>query len=127
MRRADNTDNVSQAYATDLVTSKDGTSIGYRQLGSGPGVILLHGGASASQSYSKLGTALSDTFTVYVSDRRGRGLSGPFGDDYGMAKEVEDAQAILKKTGAHNVFGLSSGALIALQAALELPSTTKPC
>jgi pimeloyl-ACP methyl ester carboxylesterase len=37
------------------VVSKDGTVIGYRQMGDGPGVILFHGGANASQSYSKLG------------------------------------------------------------------------
>jgi hypothetical protein len=31
----------------------------------------------------KLGVALSNAFTVYIPDRRGRGLSGPFGDNYG--------------------------------------------
>src|SRR5450759_5002316 len=107
-------DNKSQTYTTSSVTSSDGTIIGYRQLGSGPGIILLHGGASASQGYMKLGTLLSDTFTVYIPDRRGRGLSGPFGDNYDI-----------KKTDAHIVFGLSTGALIALQAALNFPSIHK--
>jgi len=118
-------ESANQTYTTSSVTSKDGTTIGYRQLGNGPGVILLHGGASASQSYMKLGTLLSDAFTVYIPDRRGRGLSGPFGNDYGIQKEVEDLDAILKKTDAHNVFGLSTGALISLQAALDLPSIHK--
>ena len=31
-------------YTKEYVTSKDGTTIGYRQMGSGPGIILLHGG-----------------------------------------------------------------------------------
>ena len=118
-------DNTRRTYTTDSATSKDGTIIGYRQLGSGPGVILLHGAVSSSQLFMKLGTALSDTFTVYMPDRRGRGLSGPFGDDYGIQKEVEDLDAILKKTEAHNVFGLSAGALIALEAALYLPAIHK--
>ena len=91
------TDNTDQTYSTSFVTSKDGTTIGYRQMGAGPGIILLHGGASASQSYMRLGTALSDVFTVYIPDRRGRGLSGPFGDSYGIQKEVEDVDAIIKK------------------------------
>ncbi|MDD1720979.1 MAG: alpha/beta hydrolase [Euryarchaeota archaeon] len=120
-----NTHNVAKTYITGSVVSKDGTTIGYRQLGSGQGIILLHGGANASQNYSKLGAALSDTFTVYVPDRRGRGLSGPFGNDYGMHKEVEDVDALIKKTDAHYIFGLSTGALIALKAALELPSIHK--
>jgi pimeloyl-ACP methyl ester carboxylesterase len=73
----------------------------------------------------KLGATLSDAFTVYIPDRRGRGLTGPFGNNYGIQKEVEDVDALLKKTDAHNIFGLSSGALIALQAALNLPSIHK--
>ena len=107
------------------VVSKDGTVIGYRQMGDGPGVILFHGGANASQSYSKLGADLSDAFTVYIPDRRGRGLSGTFGDNYSMRREVEDVDALLTETEAHNVFGLSSGGLIALQAALDLRSIRK--
>ncbi len=107
------------------VVSKDGTVIGYRQMGDDPGVILFHGGANASQSYSKLGADLSDAFTVYIPDRRGRGLSGPFGDNYSMRREVEDVDALLTETEAHNVFGLSSGGLIALQAALDLRSIRK--
>jgi len=72
-----------------------------------------------------LATALCDAFTLYIPDRRGRGLSEPFGDNYGIQKEVEDLDALLIKTGAHNVFGLSSGALISLQASLALPAIRK--
>lgn len=117
--------NKDQKYDKGFVTSIDGTTIGYRKMGSGPGIILLHGGANASQHFMTLGTALADTFTVYIPDRRGRGLSGPIGENYSMQKEVEDLDAIIKKTGAHNLFGLSSGALILLQAALNLPSIHK--
>jgi pimeloyl-ACP methyl ester carboxylesterase len=53
-------------------------------LGRGPGVVLVHGGMQAAQNFTKLATVLADTFTVYVPDRRGRGLSGPFGDRYGL-------------------------------------------
>ena len=114
-----------QKYTKDSVISKDGTIIGYRQMGTGPGIILLHGGAKASQTLMKLGTTLSDEFTIYIPDRRGRGLSGPFGDDYGLQREVEDIDAIIKKTGAHYVFGTATGAIIALQSALYLPVIRK--
>lgn len=112
---------MEQKYTKVFVTSKDGTVIGYRQMGHGPGIILLHGGANASQHFMKLGTYLSNDFTVYIPDRRGRGLSGTFGKNYEMKREMEDVDAIIKKTDAHNIFGLSSGALIALEAALNLP------
>ncbi|HTX61033.1 MAG TPA: alpha/beta hydrolase [Methanobacterium sp.] len=112
-------------YTKDSVTSQDGTIVGYRQLGSGPGLLLMHGGALASQHFMKLGEALQDKFTVYIPDRRGRGLSGPFGDNYGMQREMEDVKAITNQTGAHYIFGLSSGGLIALQAALKIPAIHK--
>ncbi len=111
-------------YTVHKVTSKDGTIISYRQLGSGPGLILVHGGMMASQNFMKLGQALADTFTVYTPDRRGRGLSGPAGD-YSLAKEVEDMLAVIKATGATNIFGLSAGAIITLNTALEEPTIRK--
>lgn len=114
-----------QKYIKGYVTSKDGTTIGYRQMGSGPGIILLHGGGKASQTLMQLGTELSDEFTAYVPDRRGRGLSGPFGDNYGLQREVEDMDALLKETGAHYVFGTATGGIIALQSALYLPAIYK--
>jgi len=112
-------------YTTSSVISADGTTIGYRQLGHGPGVVLLHGGFESAQSHMQLAEALADAFTIYLPDRRGRGLSGPFGKDYRIQQEVEDMDALLTKTGAHQVFGISSSAIIWLQAALTLPAIHK--
>jgi pimeloyl-ACP methyl ester carboxylesterase len=111
------THSAKQQYTTDLVTSRDGTIIGYRQLGWGPGMILLHGGMSSAHNHLELAQALADAFSVYVPDRRGRCGSGPFGVDYCIRKEVEDLEALLAKTRANNVFGVSSGGLIVLEAA----------
>lgn len=104
------------------VVSRDGTRIAYRRVGEGPAVVLLHGGAQAAQNLMRLAQALADEFAVYVPDRRGRGRSGPPSDGYGLRVECEDIEALLTETGARFVFGLSSGALIALQAALTLPT-----
>jgi pimeloyl-ACP methyl ester carboxylesterase len=112
-------------YIKNSVTSKDGTIIGYRQMGNGPGIILLHGGVNASQNLMKLGTALSDEFTVYIPDRRGRGMSGPIDSDYSIEKEDEDLDAILNYTSANFVFGTADGALFALHAAISLPAIKK--
>ena len=108
-------------FSTAQVISTDGTTIGYRQIGTGPGLVILHGGGRASQHYVRLAEALADTYTVYVPDRRGRGLSGPAGDDYTLAKEYDDLGAVLHETGAHFAFGHNAGGLIALEAALRLP------
>ena len=107
------------------VTSRDGTTIGFRQLGSGPGLVLMHGGALASQHYMRLATALADAFTVYVPDRRGRGRSGDFGPDYGIAREDEDLDAVITHTGARCVFGTADGGLFALHASTMIPAIRK--
>jgi len=112
-------------YTTSAVTSRDGTTIGYRQLGHGPGVVLVHGSNVSSQDFTQLAEQLSDAFTLYLPDRRGRGLSGPYGKDYSMQKEVEDLDALLTKTGAHLVYGVSAGGIICLQAALTRPAIHK--
>lgn len=110
---------------TGSVTSQDGTTIGYRQLGRGPGLVILHGTAESSLSHLELAEALGDVYTVYLPDRRGRGLSGPFGSGYGVATEVQDLDAILQKTGAHYVFGVSVGAIVSMHAARTLRSIQK--
>ena len=99
--------------------------IGYHRIGDGPSVVLVHGGGQSSQNLMSLAAALSDRFTVYVPDRRGRGMSGPCREDHGLRAETDDLAAILDRTRAHNVFGLSVGALIAVAAARTLPAITR--
>ena len=115
----------SPDHLTRTLTSRDGTAIGYRQLGSGPGVVLLHGAGQSSQNFLTLARAMADQFTLYVPDRRGRGMSGSYSKHHGLDNEVDDVEALLRETGAHYVFGLSSGAVIALEAALRIPGIAK--
>jgi len=53
--------------------------------------------------------AMADQFTLYVSDRRGRDMSGPCSEEASLQDEIEDVEALLSETGAHYVFGLSAG------------------
>jgi pimeloyl-ACP methyl ester carboxylesterase len=76
----------------------------------------------ASQHFMQLASALATEFTVYVPDRRGRGLSGLHGADYSIMREVEDLQALVAATGATRIFGLSSCALVVLRTALLTPA-----
>lgn len=113
------------SYITGYVTSHDGTAIGYRQLGHGPGIIIVHGSLSTGYYHLQLAEALADAFTVYLPDRRGFGLSGPSSLDDGIQQDVQDLDALLTKTGTQNVFGVSVGAIICLKAALSLPAIRK--
>src|ERR1700730_7304517 len=90
--------NRSTAVTTGSVTSRDGTTIGYRRLGGGPSVVLLHGAMESGQSHLQRAEKLAAGFTVYLPDRRGRGLSGPFGGDYSIRTEVDDLSALLAET-----------------------------
>ncbi|KIL42037.1 hypothetical protein SD70_03725 [Gordoniibacillus kamchatkensis] len=105
--------------------SRDGTVIGYRQFGRGPGLVVLHGTMSSAHNHMQLAEALAEAFTVYVPDRRGRCQSGPYSQNYNIREEIEDLGALLAATGARNVFGVSSGGVICLQAALALPGIDK--
>ena len=107
---------------TGSVLSKDGTRIGYLQVGQGPAAVLLHGSNESARSHTQLALALADAFTIYLPDRRGRGLSGPHRPDHGIRTEVEDLQAVLAGSGAQKVFGVSVSALIALEAARTQPA-----
>src|SRR5215510_15667725 len=110
------------SWTPEELTSRDGTRIGYRRHGAGgPGVVLVHGGGQAAQNLHRLAEALADRYTVYVPDRRGRGRSGPPGDEYGLAAEHDDLAALVRCSGAVHLFGLSSGGIIVLSAARTLP------
>lgn len=109
------------------VTSRDGTPIAFDQLGKGPAVILV-GGATGYRSHPmnvQLVELLAKHFTVLNYDRRGRGDSGDIAP-YAVEREVEDIEALIDGTGGSAfVYGKSSGAVLALEAASRLPSKVK--
>jgi pimeloyl-ACP methyl ester carboxylesterase len=104
------------------VTSKDGTEIAYDKRGAGPAVILVDG-ALCYRSFGPmagLAELLSPHFTVYNYDRRGRGDSSDT-LPYSIEREVEDIEALIGEAGGlANVYGISSGASLALEAAARL-------
>ncbi|MBV4359217.1 alpha/beta fold hydrolase [Pinibacter aurantiacus] len=118
--------NSTISYTKDFVISKDGTKIGYRQLGNGPGLILVHGGMMAAQNLMQLGALLADQFTVYIPDRQGRGQSQRH-NNFGLVAEGEDIQALVNKTKAENVYGLSAGAVVTLQTSIIEKGIKKIC
>src|SRR6266851_6697669 len=110
---------------TSTVLSKDGTTISYLSLGSGPSVLVIPGALSIAADYAAFAHAMAEHFTVHTIERRGRGRSSPQGDDYSIIKEREDVFALQQKTGASLLVGHSFGGLVALEVARNNPSLTK--
>ena len=106
------------------VTSLDGTTIAYDRLGDGPPVVLITGGSVDRMSNAGLATELATDFTVYNYDRRGRGDSGDT-PPYAIARELEDITAVIQAAGGSaHLYGSSSGAALAMEAAASnLPVT----
>ena len=106
----------------NTVTSKDGTTIAFDQSGQGAPVILVSGGSVDRSSNAPLAALLAQDFTVFNYDRRGR---GPSGDTlpYAALREVEDIEAVADAAGGSAyLYGSSSGAALALEAARQLPN-----
>jgi pimeloyl-ACP methyl ester carboxylesterase len=109
------------------VTSADGTAIAYETLGTGPALLFIDG----AMCYRDFGparavaAALADHYTVHIYDRRGRGQSGntlPWAED----REIEDIAALLKEAGGQAyAVAVSSGAVLAADAAARLPGLTR--
>lgn len=99
------------------VTSKDGTPLAAEVTGSGPAIVLVCGGSVDRGANAGLAAALSSDFTVWNFDRRGRGDSGDT-PPYAVGREIEDIAAVIEAAGGHaHLYGSSSGAGLALEAA----------
>jgi pimeloyl-ACP methyl ester carboxylesterase len=109
------------------VISNDGTEIAYDKRGAGSAVVLVDG-ALCYRSFGPmphLAELLAPHFAVYNYDRRGRGDSGDT-QPYNLAREIEDIEALINEAGGSAfVFGTSSGACVALEAALRLGNKIK--
>ena len=101
----------------ETVQSKDGTTIAFDHIGSGPPLILVLGAFCDRSAARTLAETLAGDFAVFAYDRRGRGDSGDT-PPYSVERELEDLAALISEAGgAPFLFGHSSGAVLALEAA----------
>jgi pimeloyl-ACP methyl ester carboxylesterase len=103
----------------ETVTSADGTCIAVERTGGGAPVILIGGAFNDRSTVTGLAAALAPSFTTLAYDRRGRGDSGAGdGDGFAVDREIDDLAALIAYAGGSaRVFGHSSGANLAIEAA----------
>lgn len=114
------------------VTSKDGAKISYDVKGPNDGkapVLILIAGATQHRAVDevtpKMADMLAKRFTVINYDRRGRGESTD-GGKYAVAREIEDIAALIATVGGRaSLYGMSSGTVLAVEAAAALPNIDK--
>jgi pimeloyl-ACP methyl ester carboxylesterase len=82
------------AADTYEVVSPDGSRIGVERAGSGPALVLVHGGTADRSRWTAVREQLAQSFTLHLVDRRGRGLStAEFDGDYSLASyEIDPAR-----------------------------------
>jgi pimeloyl-ACP methyl ester carboxylesterase len=118
----------ARSRTVGTLVSKDGTTIGFDKYGTGSPIVLV-GGAFQYRAFdpktARMAKTLSARFTVYHYDRRGRGESGNT-LPYSVEREIEDIQALIEDAGGEAaVFGMSSGAVLALDAAAHGAAITR--
>ncbi|MGW5922409.1 alpha/beta fold hydrolase [Nocardia fluminea] len=106
-----------------IATSKDGTDLAYDVSGDGPALVYITGATCFRRFLPIAGDVrvFATRFTVYNYDRRGRGDSGNV-QPYAIEREVDDIEAMVDAAGGRAIlYGHSSGAALALEAATRMP------
>src|SRR5579884_512793 len=102
----------------------NGTKIAYTVQGTGDPIVCIHG-AMFGDTFSPLMAqpALAEHFQRIAFHRRGYGQSAPATPPSSLADQAADCRGLLEHQGIEraHVIGHSSGALIALQLALDAP------
>jgi pimeloyl-ACP methyl ester carboxylesterase len=107
------------------LTSVDGTTIAFDTTGDGPPAVIVEGAFCDRRTSAGLATHLADRYTVFAYDRRGRGDSTD-GPQWSVQREVEDLAAVISAAGgAAAVYGMSSGAVLAVEAAAAGAGVTR--
>jgi len=107
------------------VPSHDGATISVECAGTGPMLLMVHGGIGDRTRWTPMLPLLAPRFTACAMDRRGHGESSD-GPSYSMAKEADDIIAVVNsRPGPVYVLGHSYGGVAALEAALRTKRIAK--
>src|ERR1700728_1030640 len=104
-----------------------GNRYAYRQAGSGPVVVLIHGITSDSTTWAQVMPGLAERFTVIAPDLLGHGGSAKPTGDYSLGAHASLVRDILQELGHDQAtfVGHSLGGGIAMQIAYQFPERCK--
>ena len=91
----------------ETVRSSDGVEIGTVTEGTGPPLLLVHGGMRTAAGWAPLWPFLTAPSRVTAMDRRGRGISGD-APDYAGEREYDDVAAVAQHIGPVDVLATAS-------------------
>ena len=110
----------------ERLTSSGGANVSYDRSGSGPALVLVHGGFSDHETnWEYVKPAFRERFTVYAIARRGRGDTDAT-EGHSLEDEVKDVVALVEAVGSPVfLLGHSYGAHCALSAARLVPARVR--
>ena len=123
MSRAASIANNIQVGIENLQTDVNGCRAHYLKAGSGPPVVLLHGGASDSRDWLPTMTALSQRYTLYAPDLLGFGQNERNSEGYYLSEFSHFILGFLDTLGLErpSLVGHSFGGRVCLDIALQQP------
>jgi pimeloyl-ACP methyl ester carboxylesterase len=104
-----------------------GHRIAYRQAGSGPVLVLIHGITSSSATWERVMPYLARRFTVIAPDLIGHGSSAKPRGDYSLGAHASGVRDLLLALGHEraSIVGHSLGGGIAMQFSYQFPERTE--
>jgi len=101
----------------------------YLKAGSGPPVVLIHGGASDSSDWTETMTTLSRSYSLYAPDMLGYGLTDRDKPSYYLSEFVDFTLDFIQTVGLDSaalaLVGHSLGGRVCLEIALQHPEKVR--
>ncbi len=101
----------------------NGQGVAYRLAGEGPAIVLIHGLASSSAAWRRVGGRLAKDHTVLAVDLLGHGQSSKPRGDYSLGAHASGIRDVMVALGMERatLVGHSFGGGIAMQLAYQFP------
>ena len=110
-----------------MIVDVQGTRIHYRQVGSGPDLLLVHGLPGTLEDWQPLEGFLADSFRLTAIDRPGHGESDATGHEWTLEYNAAVVLAVIEKLALKEVtiVGHSYGGATAVALAVENPPAVR--